>query len=207
VFDAVFGVLQAGLVLMAFAVLNFSAWYLDTSAPLSLGLMYFTLARIYYGLSLKWLATGQVQDMTALAQGRRLLAVLAIRLEGARPSERRRLKGELDHLVARSRLDAGRIANLIEDPGFVQSVFADVMLVYWLCEDTGADWRSDAAVIEASLSRGRAQDVQRGRLRFARRDAVICWQTTNGWTSAAFGTILAAMADTATPSISQGKDQ
>jgi hypothetical protein len=188
-------------------VLNFSAWYLDTSAPLSLGVMYFTVARIYYGLSLKWLATSQVQDMTALAQGRRLLAVLVIRLEGASPSERRRLKGELDRLVAKSRLDAGRIANLIEDPGFVQSVFSDIMLVYWLCEDTDADWRADAAVIEASLSGGRAQDLQRGRLRFARRESVICWETTNGWTSAAFGTILAAMADLAIPPFSLGKDQ
>lgn len=204
VFDAVFGVLQASLVLIAFATLNLSAWYLDTSAPLSLGVMYFTLARIYYRLSWKWLATSQVQDLTALTQGRRLLAVLAIRLEAARPSERRRLKGEIDRLVAKSRLDAGRVANLIEDPGLVQCVFADIMLVYWLCEDTNADWRSDAARIEASLSRGRAQYLDRGRLRFARRDSVICWQTTHGWTSAAFGTILAAMADTATPPISPG---
>jgi adenylate cyclase len=207
VFDAVFGVLQAGLVVMAFAVLNLSAWYLDTSAPLSLGLLYFTVARVYYGLSLKWLASSQVQDMTALAQGRRLLAVLAIRLDGASPSERRRLKGELDHLVARSKLGAGRIANLIEDPGFVQSVFADTMLVYWLCEDAQADWQADAAVIEASLSQGRSQDRQRGRLRFARRHSVICWETTNEWTSAAFGTILAALADTATTSPSLGKAQ
>lgn len=207
VFDAVFGVLQAGLVLMAFAVLNFSAWYLDTSAPLSLGVTYFTLARIYYGLSHKWLASSQGPDMSTLAQGHRLLAVLAIRLEGASASERRRLKGELDRLVAESSLGAGRIANLIEDPGFVQSVFADIMLVYWLCEDTGADWRSDAAVIEASLSLGRARDLLHGRLRFASRDSVICWETTNGWTSPAFGTILAAMADTATLSLSQGKDQ
>jgi hypothetical protein len=203
VFDAVFGVLQAGLVVITFAVLNFSTWYLDTSAPLSLGLTYFAVARIYYGLSLKWLATSQLQDMTELEKGRRLLAVLAIRLDGASASERRGLKGQLDRLVARSKMGAGRIANLIEDPGFVQSVFADTMLVYWLCEDTQADWQADASVIEAALSHARAQDVQRGRLRFARKDSVICWETTNGWTSDAFGTILAAMAATATTSHSQ----
>jgi adenylate cyclase len=207
VFDAVFGALQAGLVLIAFVVLNLSAWYVDTSAPLSLGVMYFTLARIYYGLSHKWLASSRLQGLAGMEQGRRLLGVLAIRLDGASASERRRLKGELDRLVAETSLGAGRIANLIEDPGFVQSVFADLMLVYWLCEEADADWRADAAVIEASLAQGRAQDLQRGRLRFARRDSVICWQTTNGWTPAAFGTILAAMAATATPSLSQEKDQ
>jgi adenylate cyclase len=203
VFDAVFGVLQAGLVVITFAVLNFSTWYLDTSAPLSLGLTYFAVARIYYGLSLKWLANSQVQDMTELEKGRRLLAVLAIRLDGASASERRGLKGQLDRLVARSKLGAGRIANLVEDPGFVQSVFADTMLVYWLCEDTQADWQADASVIEVALSQARVQDVQRGRLRFARKDSFICWENTNGWTSDAFGTILAAMAATATTSHSQ----
>lgn len=196
VFDAVFAVLQVTLVLIAFAVLNASTWYLDASAPLSLGTLYFTVARIYYGLSRKWLARSQVQNLSALDKGTRLLGVLAIRLNHAKPSARRRLKGDLDRLVARSRLGAGRIANLVEDPGFVQSVFADVMLVYWLCEDTAADWASDAAAIEAELTQKRRHELNTGRLRFARRSAVLHWETTNGWTAQAFQIILSALAGT-----------
>ncbi len=196
VFDTVFGALQGALVAVAFAVVNLSDWYLDASAPLSLGLSFFALSRVYYGVSGKWLANSRVQDMAKLASGRRLLAVLALRLQGATPSERRRLKGDLDHRVARSRHGAGRIVDLVEDPGFVQRVFSDVMLVYWLLEDEADDWAEDAALIERELSATRVNDVTSGRLRFARRQELICWETTNGWTASAFATILAAMNDT-----------
>jgi CHASE2 domain-containing sensor protein len=195
VFDTVFGVLQVGLVLIAFAVLNLSSWYLDTSAPLSLGVMYFTVARLYYGVSRQWLANSQVQDMTHVPQGTRLLGVLAIRLVGATPRERRRLIGDLDRLVANSQFGAGRITHLIEDPGFVQSVFADVMLVYWLLEDTQADWVADAGMIESTLLGSRSNALQK-RFIFARRAELIQWKTANEWTTASLKTILSALSDT-----------
>lgn len=207
VFDTVFGALQGGLVVLAFAVVNLTDWYLDASAPLSLGLSYFALSRVYYGLSKNWLANSRVQDMERQAQGQRLLAVLALRLEGATASQRRRLKGDLDHLVARSRHEAGRIVDLIEDPGFVQKVFSDVMLVYWLLEDSADNWQEDAVMIEQGLMLTRAQDVAGGHLRFARRHALIRWETTNGWTASAFATILAAMNDTVSVAASPSTDQ
>lgn len=207
VFDTVFGALQGALVAVAFAVVNLSDWYLDASAPLSLGLSFFALSRVYYGVSKKWLANSRVQDMASLASGRRLLAVMALRLEGATPRERRRLKGDLDHWVARSRHGAGRIIDLVEDPGFVQKVFSDAMLVYWLLEDESDDWTEDALSIERELSAVRVNDVTSGRLRFARRQELICWETTNGWTASAFATILAAMNDTVSVSGSRSSLQ
>ncbi len=196
VFDAVFGALQAGLLAFAFAVLNFSNWYLDTSAPLSLGLLYFAVARVYHGQSQKWLASSQWQDMAELAQGTRLLAVMAIRLNGGKPAERRHLQSQLDRLVATSKLDAGRATHLIEDPGWVQSVFADAMLVYWLCEDAGADWQADASVMVAAMGQPGVLSFDSARLCFGRADKLLCWNTTNGWTSEAFATILAALTAT-----------
>lgn len=207
VFDTVFGALQGALVVLAFAVVNLSHWYLDTSAPLSLGVAYFTLARVYYGLSRKWLANSRVQDMAGLARGQRLLAVLALRLEGSTPAQRRRLQAELDRLVARSRHGAGRIVNLIEDPGFVQKVFADVMLVYWLLEDVQAGWQQDADMIEAGLRAARGADLASGRLQLARRQAVLAWETPHGWTASAYATILAAMNDTVRAAVSSSTDQ
>jgi CHASE2 domain-containing sensor protein len=199
VFDTVFGVLQGGLVLIAYAVVNLSAWYLDTSAPLSLGVMYFTVARIYYTIAHGWLADSRLNDMKALPQGSRLLAVLALRLEGGRAAERRRLKGELDRLVARSTLGAGRISRLIEDPGLVQEVFADTMLVYWLAENPEADWQADASRIESILRGARPRQHWDRRLVFARHASLISWQTTEQWKAAAASTILAALTATLTP--------
>ncbi len=196
VFDAVFGALQAGLLVFAFAVLNVSNWYLDTSAPLSLGLLYFTVARVYHGLSQKWLASSSLQDMAGLAQGTRLLAVMAIRLDDSQAAERRQLQGQLDRLVAASPLGAGRVVHLIEDPGFVQSVFADAMLVYWLCEDAQANWQADASVMASALGQSGALTFDPQRLRFGRAAQLLCWNTTNGWTPEAFATILAALTAT-----------
>jgi adenylate cyclase len=196
VFDAVFGALQAGLLAFAFVVLNVSNWYLDTSAPLSLGLLYFTVARVYHGLAQKGLASSSLKDMAGLAQGTRLLAVMAIRLDGSQAAERRQLQGQLDRLVAASPLSAGRVVHLVEDPGFVQSVFADAMLVYWLCEDAGADWQADASVMAAALGQSGTFAFDPARLSFGRAAKVLCWNTTNGWTPDAFATILAALTAT-----------
>lgn len=207
VFDTVFGALQGGLVVLAFAVVNLSNWYLDTSAPLSLGLAYFTLSRVYYGLSRKWLANSRVQDMAGLARGQRLLAVLAVRLEGSSAAQRRRLKADLDRLVARSRHDAGRIVDLIEDPGFVQKVFADAMLVYWLLDELQTDWQQDANLIETGLGTRREADLASGRLHFARRHAVLAWEAPHGWTAPAFATILAALNDTVRVAVPSPTDQ
>jgi adenylate cyclase len=197
VFDTVFGVLQVSLVLVAFAVVNFSSWYLDTSAPLSLGVMYFTVARLYYGISRQWLATSQVQDMAQLGKGTRLLGVLAIRLTDATPRERRRLNGILDRLVVRSKLGAGRITHMIEDPGFIQSVFSDSMLVYWLLEDATSDWESDASMVQNTLQMASFQSAQ-DRFRFAKNATIIEWTQRNEWTNAGLKTILSALLETTT---------
>ena len=206
VFDKVFGVLQAGLVAIAYVTLNLSDWYLDTSAPLSLGLLYFALARVYYGLSRQWLANAQVRDINTQGSGQRLLAVLAIRWVGSTAQERRALKGDLDHLVARSELQAGRISNLIEDPGLVQSVFADSMLVYWLCEDLQADWQTDAAQLTRALRESQPEAMAQGRLLFFSTHAIIGWETTTQWTQRAFATILAALQGTSALDTSSPQD-
>ncbi|MGL4408649.1 MAG: CHASE2 domain-containing protein, partial [Zoogloea sp.] len=178
VFDTVFGVLQGGLLAVSYAVLNLSPWYLDASAPLSIGLSFFTLARVYYGQSMRWLADSQVQSIAELAAGERHLAVLALRLPGVDARERRRLKGEIDHLVARSSLGACRIVHLVEDPGFINTVFQDTMLVYWLLEDPAAPWQAEAAQLVADL--GSSPPGQRGQ--WARRLRVAQEAQSLGWT-------------------------
>lgn len=193
VFDTVFVGLQGGLMLIAFAVVNFSSWYLDTSAPLSLGLMYFTVARVYYGLSANWLADSQLKNLAEMPRGTRLLAVLALRLEGSTPTERRRLKGQLDRLMAKSRLGAGRIAHLVGDPGFVNAVFADAMLVYWLLEDATADWCAEADMMQASLVNSRPKQRWDRRMTFSRKSELMSWTTTKEWQVPAYLTLLAAL--------------
>jgi len=199
VFDTVFGVLQGTLVVGAYVVVNLSAWYIDVSAPLSLGLSFFALSRVYYYAAHRWLADGRAQDLARADSGQRLLAVLAVRLDDGTAAQRRRLKSALDAAVARSPLEASRISELVEDPGFVQRVCADTMLVYWLLDDVHADWQSDADRMEAALRQSGAHAAMAGRLRVVRRSVVLRWDRPNGWTAPAFATILAAMQETVRP--------
>ncbi len=198
VFDKVFGLLQGALVGLAFVVLNFSHWYIDTSAPLSLGLLYFAICRVYYGLSQKWLADGQVRSLSVTDSGQRLLGVMVVKLDHMKDKERRALKGQIDSLVAKSQVEAGRISQLIEDPGFVQSVFGDVMLVYWLTPDVHAPWQVDAQTMQDALSRAFVADAQLGRLHFAQASRTIHWERSHGWTGPAFATILQALSQITT---------
>lgn len=191
VFDTLFGVTHGLLVGGAFLLLNVSNWYVDTSVPLSLGVLFFTLCRLYHRVSHRLLATGEVRALGP--KGECLLALLAVRLDGMQNAERRALKGLLDRLVADSPLQAGRTSRLVEDPGFVQSVLADVMLVHWLCPDLQAPWQQDAQRIQAALQTHFSAQVQTGRLGFVLTARTLNWQTSQGWNGLALMLILDAL--------------
>ena len=193
VFDSLFGGLQAGLVSVAYLTLNFSHWYLDVSAPLSLGLAYFTVARLYHGFSTRSLANGPVDDLATLQTGQRRLAVLAIRLDGATPGERRRLLRQIDRLVARSKSGVARIADIIEDPGIVRSAFAEFVMLYWLAAEEAADYVTEMDAAEAVLRSAEPQARWGERLRFGREVADVRWENSGGWRAGARTAILDAL--------------
>lgn len=193
VFDTVFAALQGTLILVAFITLNTTHWYLDTSAPLSLGVMYFTVARVYHGLSLRWLADGSATELESLPAASRTLAVMAIHLSDASTAERRLLKGQLDRLIARSTLGAGRIAYLIEDPGFARDAFADVMLMHWLLLDPEENWIPEATAFQAHLAAFQPKRHWHRRLKFGCHQATINWTTPGGWAAPARTVVLTAI--------------
>jgi len=206
IFDTVFAGLQGGLILAAFATLNLSHWYLDTSAPLSLGVIYFTVVRLYYGFSMQALANTRTDEIVDMSAGHRHIAVFAIELQDARPAERRRLKVELNRFVARSNLGAGRIAELVEDPGLVRGAFADVMLVYWLMEAADDAWMAEADTLTNTLQQGQAGRRWAQRLKFYRHGAVVDWTTPGGWKHAVRRTILLALGNASPLGAPDSKD-
>ena len=195
VFDTVFAALQGTLILVAFVTLNTTHWYLDTSAPLSLGVMYFTVARVYHGLSLRWLADGSASELSSLPAATRTLAVMAIHLKDASTAERRLLKGQLDRLIARSTLGAGRIAYLVEDPGFARDAFADVMLMHWLLDNPEANWSTEAIAFQAHLEECQPKRHWHRRLTFGCQQATMNWNTPGGWAVPARAVVLAAISN------------
>jgi CHASE2 domain-containing sensor protein len=193
IFDSVFTAVQASFVAISYATLNFSNEYLDMSAPITLGLGYFSLARIYAGMSHNWLANGQRHRLEGRDEGSCRMAVLSVRLDAPTGGERRRLKEEVNRLVAASPLQASRITQLIADPGLVHGLFENLTLIYWLT-DQGEDCTADADHIEAELSRALAHAAQEGRLSFARHGGDLRWTQRHGWQKEAYQIIVTALA-------------
>lgn len=200
-FDTVFTVLQACFIAIAYASLNFTDTYIDMAAPMTLGLAYFSIAKLYAGQSRQWLANSQRHALDARPAGSAWVTVLTVRLDAARPAELRRLKGEISRLVAASPLEPARIGGLIDDPGLIQNLFADTALIYWL----GEEERAAAFVEDARHTRRRllaSQPALAPRLHFHLESAQLNWQHPQGWRQTLRSTLLAALQDT--PTTAQG---
>lgn len=193
IFDSVFTAVQASFMAISYATLNFSNEYLDMSAPITLGLGYFSLARIYAGMSHNWLANGQRHRLEGRSEGACHMTVLSIRLNRPHRGEKRRLKEEVNRLVAASPLQASRITQLIADPGLVHGLFEDLTLIYWLTE-SGEDCGPDADHIERELRAALAHAAKEGRLTFARHGGDLRWHERRGWQKPAYQIIVAALA-------------
>jgi hypothetical protein len=168
------------------------------SAPITLGLVYFSVARIYANLSERWLANGLRVAIEERPQGACRMAVLAVRLEAPGRAERRDMKTSLDRLVAESPLQASRIHELIADPGLVRRVFDDVTLIYWL---TGDDENAtvDARRIEEGLRQALPKAAAAGRLAFFERAGELRWSSEREWRAQAYRIIVSALDGFAAP--------
>lgn len=195
-FNSAFTAIQAVFVGVSYATLNFSTLYLDMSAPITLGLVYFSLARIYANLSERWLANGLRVAIEERPQGDCRMSLLAVRLDAPQRGEPRRMKTALDRLVADSPLQASRIHQLIGDPGLVRRVFDDVTLIYWLT-DLREDATSDAQRIEAGLRQALPKASAAGRLGFFASGGELRWDAQRGWREQAYRIIVAALAGAA----------
>ena len=196
-FDRIFAAAQAGIVIVSYAALNVTNFYLDLSAPFTLGLAYFSIARVYLNQSARWLANSQLHDLEKLPAGRARMTVMAIHLQTSRRSGRRRLRAELSRLVAASSAGASRIGGLVEDPGLVQGVFAGTMLAYWLNDrpedaDAQAGIEADLARISAGIELFQAKRT--GSLASAVSTGVLEWTERDGWKPQARSIILRALA-------------
>ncbi|MGE5467097.1 MAG: CHASE2 domain-containing protein [Ignavibacteria bacterium] len=193
VFNSAFTAVQAVFVGVSYATLNFSTLYLDMSAPITLGLVYFSIARVYASLSERWLANGLRVAIEERPQGACRMSVLAVRLDAPLRTERLAMKTALDRLVAASPLQASRIRRLVGDPGLVQRLFDDVALIYWLT-DPQEDPAADARRIEDGLRRALPRASTAGRLAFFDVGGELRWDGDEGWRAPAYGIVVAAMA-------------
>lgn len=192
-FDIYFGVLQVSLIGLSYLLLNLSHWYIDVSAPLSIGLSFFAVARVYYGYSHGLLANSTKPLADQSFAGESVFAVMAVRLSNANKGELRRLKGLIDTLVARSAVGAGRVTQLVEDPGQIQDVFAGTMLIYWIEQPPGTTWNSEADHMAQQIEQLFASSLHHSRIVLSRQVQHLAGSTPEERRSQAYGIIVATL--------------
>lgn len=133
-FDRMFAGLQVFFIGAAYLTLNFANVYIDMSAPMTFGLVYFSIARAYSSLSGQWLTDHRLVSRFIEKEGEFLLRVLVVATTASTGKEKRRVLACVNRLVGESTAGARRIGNLVEDAGRVQDMFSGILLVYWLID-------------------------------------------------------------------------
>lgn len=194
VFDGVFTAAQVSFLAVSWASLNFSRHYLDLSAAITFGTVYFAVARIYASQSSHWLANGYLYDLRA-GSGQGLLAVLVVRFPARTRKERRLLEREISHLVSLSAQGASRIVNLVEDPGLVRELFDDTVVVYWLAAETALEEvQADRARIETGLTERLVPSGTVPAFHFCHRSLV--WEGQDAWRAPMRALVLQSLLET-----------
>lgn len=179
VFDGVFTSAQIGFLALSWASLNLTDHYLDLSAAITFGTLYFAVARLYASQSRRWLANSHLYDLRARPQGNCMLTLLEVRLPVGDKIPRRRMEQEVNRMVGLSPLAACRILNFVEDPGLLRELFEDTVLIYWLTDEDGQSAViSDSERIEAALV---ARFPSVPSIQCHRISRPLCWEDADGW--------------------------
>ena len=154
--------IQALLLLIAYASINLSARYIDFTAAVAFGLLFFALANLRLQLRER-AACRSAPTRLALQSGRRyrlLLLLVAPRGKALRPRTRARL---LD-IVCASRLGARLADQPYHGGGVLGRAFQGLVIVYWLCAEDEAD-SITAVNAEAERVRAAAAGLEAGMAR------------------------------------------
>lgn len=192
-FDQLFAGLQVLFIGIAYVTLNFSRYYIDMSAPVTFGLVFFSIARVYSGLSGRWLADHRLISRMPEMAGEYTLRVLAIATTATTGKEKRALIGSINQLVGESVAGAGRIGSLIEDSGMVQDMFAGILLVYWLTESGNDSAIATAANDARHIRQGIAGPFAHLTPRFALHEGIIDLTQEGNWKTAGKRIIIKAL--------------
>lgn len=183
-FDRLFAGLQLLFVGIAYLTMNFSKYYIDMAAPVTFGLLYFSIARGYTTLSSRWLAAHRLIGRMPQVTGEYLLRVLAIAAAVPASKDRRALIGGVNRLVGASTAGAMRIGGLIEDRGMVQDMFAGTLLVYWLVESANAAANAASLADAQRIRAGLTDTLGHLRPRFALHEGFVDLGPEGNWQTA-----------------------
>lgn len=129
--DMVFAGSQVGLIAITFASLNFTTYYLDLTAPITAGLIYFSLARVYAYAEATILEKYVWFNVETGKEGWQYAVVMVIQPESLdKTSEGRFLTLLKRNLYGKK--EGFTIEAFARKPAGIEKAFQNMFLIYWV---------------------------------------------------------------------------
>ncbi|VAX05593.1 Adenylate cyclase [hydrothermal vent metagenome] len=128
--DGVFTGSQVGLVALSFASLNLSTYFIDLTAPITAGFIFFSLARVYAYAEVALAERRVWLKLDGDAKGWQHTLVVALLLEGGAASESKIVTGLKRRLNARK--EGFTIEAFPDKPAGISRAYGDLLLIYYV---------------------------------------------------------------------------
>ena len=150
--DRAFGLSQFALIAISYASINFTTTYINLTGPVTVGVAFFTLARLYSTTT--WRALEQNMVRAAAARGGELQAtLLLIRLDATRNVIRPVVLGRIRSALERTGQAGKSVEALLGEQRGLWNLFENTLAVSWVAE--AQDNEAQAAIrhdVEALLA-------------------------------------------------------
>jgi CHASE2 domain-containing sensor protein len=150
--DQIFGLSQFILIGISYASINFTNTYINLTGPVTVGLAFFTLARLYAMATGKALEQNMVRAAAACS-GELQATLLLIRLDSERNVIRPAVLGKIRHGLEKSGQATKSVEALAGEQKGLWNLFENTLAVSWVAEAQDAE--AQAAIrrdIEAALA-------------------------------------------------------
>jgi hypothetical protein len=137
----VFASSQAVLIGVSFASLNLSTYFIDLTAPITAGFVFFSLARVYAYAEVALAERRVWLKLVGEAEGWQRTLVSVLLLEGSESGETKIITALKRRLNARK--EGFTIESFPNKPAGIGRAYGDLMLIYYVDSDIVADYPQD----------------------------------------------------------------
>ncbi len=141
--DGVFAGSQVGLVVLSYASLNLSTYFIDLTAPITAGFVFYSLARVYAYAEVALAERRVWLKLDGDAEGWQYTLVAVLLLEGRASSESKIVIGLKRRLNARK--EGFTIEAFPDKPAGIGQAYSDLLLIYYVDSEIVDEYQQESA--------------------------------------------------------------
>ena len=136
VYDSLFVALQFGFIAISYLIMNLSNHYVDMTAPISLCIIYYTIARIYAHYFNQALIARTSYANSIELGSLYTLTVMAVAINNPKPNNKIELDQLIENIIVSAEVHANQISNIFEPTTALGHLFEDITIIYWMALET-----------------------------------------------------------------------